>query len=37
MLPLDDAVQLVNDGEITDAVSVAAILRVAALRKASSR
>ena len=36
-LPLDDAVQLVNDGEITDAVSVAAILRIAALRKASLR
>jgi 8-oxo-dGTP pyrophosphatase MutT (NUDIX family) len=36
-LPLDAAVQLVNDGEITDAVSVAAILRVAALRKASLR
>lgn len=36
-LPLADAVQLVNDGEITDAVSVAAILRVAALRKASLR
>ena len=34
---LDDAVQLVNDGEITDAVSVAAILRVASLRKASLR
>jgi hypothetical protein len=36
-LPLDEAVQLVNDGEITDAISVAAILRVSALRKASSR
>ena len=34
---LDDAVQLVNDGEITDAISVAAILRVASLRKASLR
>ena len=34
---LDDAVQLVNDGAITDAISVAAILRVAALRKASLR
>ena len=33
---LDEAVQLVNDGEITDAISVAAILRVA-VRKASSR
>jgi 8-oxo-dGTP pyrophosphatase MutT (NUDIX family) len=36
-LPLEDAVQLVNDGEITDAISVAAILRVAALRKATAR
>jgi 8-oxo-dGTP pyrophosphatase MutT (NUDIX family) len=36
-LPLDEAVQLVNDGEITDAISVAAILRIAALRKASLR
>ena len=36
-LPLADAVQLVNDGEITDAISVAAILRIAALRKASSQ
>jgi hypothetical protein len=36
-LPLDEALQLVNDGEITDAISVAAILRVYALRRASSR
>ena len=36
-LALQDAVQMVNDGEITDAISVAAILRVAALRKASLR
>ena len=36
-LPLEDALQLVNDGKITDAISVAAILRIAALRKASSR
>jgi 8-oxo-dGTP pyrophosphatase MutT (NUDIX family) len=36
-LPLADAVQLVNDGEITDAISVAGILRVAALRRVSSR
>lgn len=36
-LPLDEAVRLVNDGEITDAISVAAILRVSALRTASSR
>jgi len=34
-LPLADAVQLVNDGEITDAISVAGILRVAALRRVS--
>ncbi len=36
-LPLEEAVQLVNDGKITDAMSVAAILRVTALRRASSR
>ena len=36
-LPLDEAVRLVNYGEITDAISVAAILRIAVLRKASSR
>ena len=36
-LPLEEAVQLVYDGEITDAISVAAILRIAALRKASLR
>ncbi len=30
-LPLDDAVQLVIDGEITDAVSVAGLLRLAAV------
>ena len=36
-LPLADAVQLVCDGEITDAISVAAILRVASLRRASLR
>ena len=36
-LPLAHAVQLVNDGEITDAISVAAILRIAALRRASLR
>jgi 8-oxo-dGTP pyrophosphatase MutT (NUDIX family) len=36
-LPLEEALQLVNDGEITDAITVAAILRVSALRKASSR
>jgi len=36
-LPLTDAVQLVHDGEITDAISVAAILRIAALRTASSQ
>jgi 8-oxo-dGTP pyrophosphatase MutT (NUDIX family) len=36
-LPLADAVQLVHHGEITDAISAAAILRVAALRTASSQ
>jgi len=36
-LPLTDAVQLVHDGKITDAISVAAILRIAALRTASSQ
>ncbi len=35
-LPLGDAVQMVLDGEITDAISVAALLRIDALRKASS-
>ena len=35
-LPLADAVQLVYDGEITDAISVAAILRISALKTASS-
>ena len=36
-LALDEVLELVNDGKITDAISVAAILRVSALRKASSR
>lgn len=36
-LPFADAVQLVHNGEITDAISVAAILRIAALRTTSSR
>ena len=36
-LSLDEALTLVNDGEITDAISVAAILRVVSLRKASLR
>ena len=36
-LPFAEAVQLVYDGEITDAVSVAAILRVDSLSKASLR
>jgi 8-oxo-dGTP pyrophosphatase MutT (NUDIX family) len=36
-LPLAEALQMVSDGDITDAISVAAILRVAALREASSR
>jgi 8-oxo-dGTP pyrophosphatase MutT (NUDIX family) len=35
-LPLSEAVTLVNNAEITDAISVAAILRVAALRKSSA-
>jgi 8-oxo-dGTP pyrophosphatase MutT (NUDIX family) len=35
-LPLADALQLVHRGEITDAISVAAILRVSSLKKASS-
>lgn len=35
-LPLADAVQLVHHGEITDAISVAAILRISNLRTASS-
>jgi 8-oxo-dGTP pyrophosphatase MutT (NUDIX family) len=34
-LPLREAVTLVYSGEITDAISVAAILRIAALRKFS--
>ena len=36
-LPLDDAIDMVIRGEITDAISVAAILRVASLRRASLR
>ena len=35
-LPLADAVQMVLDGDITDAISAAALLRVDALRRASS-
>ena len=35
-LPLHDAVQMVLDGEITDAISAAALLRLDALRRASS-
>lgn len=35
-LPFDEAVQMVLDGEITDAISAAALLRVHALRTASS-
>ncbi len=35
-LPLRDAVQMVLDGEITDAMSVAALLRIDTLKKASS-
>lgn len=35
-LPLTDAVQMVIDGQITDAISAAALLRVGFVRKASS-
>lgn len=35
-LPLADAVRMVVDGEITDAISAAALLRVGAVRTASS-
>ena len=35
-LPFTDTVRLVHDGEITDAISVAAILRIAALKTTSS-
>jgi 8-oxo-dGTP pyrophosphatase MutT (NUDIX family) len=34
-LPLAEALAMVNNGEITDAISVAALLRIAALRKSS--
>lgn len=36
-LPLQDAIAMVNAGEITDAISVAALLRIAAIRTTSSR
>lgn len=36
-LPLQAAVQMVLDGDITDAISAAALLRLHAVRKASSR
>jgi len=36
MLPLADALAMVRDGEITDAISVAALYRCAELRRASS-
>ena len=36
-LPLEAAVQMVLDGQITDAISAAALLRVNLVRKASSR
>jgi 8-oxo-dGTP pyrophosphatase MutT (NUDIX family) len=36
-LPLHDAVQMVLDGKITDAISAAALLRTCLLRTASSR
>lgn len=35
-LPFDDAVQMVLDGEITDAISALALLRLDAFRRASS-
>ena len=35
-LPLSDAVQMVHDGGITDAISAAALLRIAAVKTASS-
>ncbi len=35
-LPLEDAIQMVLDGDITDAISVAALLRVHAVRTSSS-
>jgi len=36
-LPLQDAVAMVNAGEITDAISVAGLLRIAAIRTTSSQ
>jgi len=36
-LPFDEALQLVYDGEITDAISICAILRFATLTRPSSR
>ena len=36
-LPLDAAIAMVNAGEITDAISVAALLRMATFKKAVSR
>ncbi|MDH3350004.1 MAG: NUDIX hydrolase [Gammaproteobacteria bacterium] len=35
-LPLQDAVALASNGEITDAISVAALLRIAAIKRSSS-
>lgn len=35
-LPLEDAVKMVLDGQITDAISAAALLRINAVKKASS-
>jgi hypothetical protein len=35
-LPLEDAVKMAFDGQITDAISVAALLRVGALKATSS-
>ncbi len=36
-LPLDEAVKMVLDGDITDAISAAALLKIGALSRASSR
>jgi len=36
-LPLEEAVEMVVDGRITDAISAAALLRVSAVKKASSQ
>lgn len=35
-MPLAEAIAMVNNGEITDAISIAALLRIAAIRRPSS-